>query len=131
VETFDQLYPSNHDVFGLVDLFGWRNIVQQRAGVETKPAKHLSLLVDFRDIYIANGNDSLYNSAGAVLVKTPKAGAVHRDVGLEPDVSGKYDIRENVTVGAGYGYLFAGRFLTENSAGDRASIVYTYATYKF
>jgi hypothetical protein len=131
VETFDQLYPSNHDVFGLVDLFGWRNIVQQRAGVETKPAKHLSLLVDFRDIYIANGNDSLYNSAGAVLVKTPKAGAMHRDVGLEPDVSGKYDIRENVTVGAGYGYLFAGRFLTENSAGDRASIVYTYATYKF
>jgi hypothetical protein len=131
VGTFDQLYPSNHDVFGLVDLFGWRNIVQQRAGVETKPMNHLSMLLDFRDLYVANGNDSLYSATGAVLVKTPKTGALHRDVGLEPDLSAKYDVRENITVGAGYGYLFAGRFLTENSTGDRASIVYTYATYKF
>jgi hypothetical protein len=131
VGTFDQLYPSNHDVFGLVDLFGWRNIIQQRAGVEVKPANHLSVLADFRDLYLANGNDSLYSSTGAVLVKTPATGARHRDVGLEPDLSAKYDIQKNVTVGAGYGYLFAGRFLTENSAGDRASIVYTFATYKF
>jgi hypothetical protein len=131
VGTFDQLYPSNHDVFGLVDLFGWRNIIQQRAGLEVKPANHLSVLADFRDLYVANGNDALYSSTGAVLVKTPATGALHRDVGLEPDLSAKYDVQKNVTVGAGYGYLFAGRFLTENSAGDRASIVYTFATYKF
>lgn len=131
VGTFDQLYPSNHDVFGLVDLFGWRNIVQQRAGVEVKPVNRLSVLADFRDLYVATGNDSLYSSAGAMLVKIPKTGALHRDVGLEPDLSAKYDVRQNITVGAGYGYLFAGRFLTENSPGDRASIVYTYATYKF
>jgi len=131
VGTFDQLYPSNHDVFGLVDLFGWRNIIQQRAGVELKPANHLSMLADFRDLYLANGNDALYSSTGAVLVKTPTTGALHRDVGLEPDLSAKYDVQKNITVGAGYGYLFAGRFLTENSGGDRASIVYTFATYKF
>jgi hypothetical protein len=131
VGTFDQLYPSNHDVFGLVDLFGWRNIIQQRAGVEVKPANHLSVLADFRDLYLANGNDSLYSSTGAVLVKTPATGALHRDVGLEPDLSAKYDLQKNIIIGAGYGYLFAGRFLTENSAGDRASIVYTFATYKF
>lgn len=131
IGTFDQLYPSNHDVFGLVDLFGWRNIVQQRAGVELKPVNHLSVLADFRDLYVANGNDSLYSSTGAALVKIPKTGALHRDVGLEPDISAKYDVRQNITVGAGYGYLFAGRFLAENSPGDRASIVYAYGMYKF
>ena len=129
--TFDQLYPSNHGVFGLVDLFGWRNIVQARAGVEVKPAKHLSVTADFRGLFLATGRDSLYNSAGSVLVKTPSTGALHRDVGVEPDVFAKYDLRENFTVGAGYGYLFAGRFLTENSPGSPASIVYTFATYKF
>jgi hypothetical protein len=131
VGTFDQLYPSNHDVFGLTDLFGWRNIVQERAGVEVKPMNHLSVNVDFRDLYLANGNDSLYSSTGSVLVKTPKTGALHRDVGKEPDLLAKYDVRENITVGVGFGYLFAGRFLTENSPGNRACIVYTFARYKF
>jgi hypothetical protein len=129
--TFDQLYPSNHDVFGLVDLFGWRNIVQERAGVEVKPVKRLSVTADFRGLFLATEHDSLYSSTGSVVVKTPSTGALHRDVGVEPDVSAKYQIRENITVGAGYGYLFAGRFLTENSPGSRASIVYTFATYKF
>ena len=131
VGTFDQLYPSNHDVFGLSDLFGWRNIVQQRAGVEVKPMNHLGVTFDFRNLYLANGNDSLYGSAGSVLVKTPAAGALHRDIGQEPDLLAQYAVRENITVGAGYGYLFAGRFLTENSSGSRASIIYTFATYKF
>jgi Alginate export len=131
VGTFDQLYPSNHGVFGLVDLLGWRNIRQMRAGVEVKPINRLSVNFDFRDLYLANGNDSLYSSTGSVLVKTPSTGAHHRDVGQEPDLSAKYDVRKNITLGAGYGYLFAGRFLTENSAGDRSSIVYTFATYKF
>ena len=131
MERFDQLYPSNHDVFGLVDLLGWENIIQMRAGVGVQPAKRLSVNFDYRDIYLANGNDSLYGAAGSVLVKTPSAGALHRDVGREPDLSAKYDVRSNITVGVGYGYLFAGRFLKENSRGDRASIVYTFATYKF
>jgi hypothetical protein len=129
--TFDQLYPSNHGVFGLVDLFGWRNIVQERVGVELRPAKRLHVNADFRGISLANGNDSLYSSTGAVLVKTPNAGALHRGVGIEPDVLAKYEIRQDLAFGAGYGYLFAGRFLSENSPGSHASIIYTFATYKF
>jgi hypothetical protein len=128
---FDQLYPSNHDVFGLVDLLGWENIVQMRAGVGVQPINHLAVNFDYRRIYLANGNDSLYSSTGAVLVKTPATGALSRDVGDEPDLFAKYDVRPNITLGVGYGYLFAGPFLTANSKGDRASIVYTYATYKF
>jgi hypothetical protein len=128
---FDQLYPSNHDVFGLVDLLGWENIVQMRAGVGVQPINHLAVNFDYREIYLADGHDSLYSSTGAVLVKSPTTGALSRDVGQEPDLFIKYDVRPNITLGAGYGYLFAGPFLMENSKGDRASIVYTYATYKF
>jgi len=128
---FDQLYPSNHDVFGLVDLLGWENIVQMRAGVGVQPINHLAVNFDYRKIFLANGNDSLYSSTGTVLVKTPATGALSRDVGDEADLFAKYDVRPNITLGLGYGYLFAGPFLTANSKGDRASIVYTYATYKF
>ena len=37
--TFDQLYPSNHDKYGFADLIGRRNLVQYRAGIEEVPAK--------------------------------------------------------------------------------------------
>jgi hypothetical protein len=131
VGRFDQLYPSNHDVFGLVDLLGWQNIIQIRAGVEVHPMDHLTVNFDYRDLQLATGHDSLYSSTGSVLVKTPATGALHTDVGQEPDLLARYDLRANVTVGAGYGYLFAGRFLKENSPGDRATIDYAFATYRF
>jgi hypothetical protein len=118
-------------VFGLADLFGWENIIQMRAGVAVQPINRLTVTFDYRNLRLADGNDSLYSSTGAVLVKTPTNGALSLAIGQEPDLFVKYDVRTNVTVGTGYGYLFAGRFLQENSAGDRASIVYTYATYKF
>ena len=128
---FDQLYPSNHDVFGLVDLLGWENIIQMRAGVGIQPINRLSVNFDFRQIYLADGNDSLYSSSGDVLVKTPATGALSRNVGQELDLFAKYDVRSNITLGAGYGCLFAGPFLMENSKGDLATIVYTFATYRF
>jgi hypothetical protein len=35
--TFDQLYPTPHDKYGLADQIGWRNVHDARAGVELKP----------------------------------------------------------------------------------------------
>src|SRR5205814_9055285 len=35
--TFDQLYPTGHDKYGLADQIGWRNINHVRTGVELKP----------------------------------------------------------------------------------------------
>ncbi len=41
--TFDTIYPTAHDRFGITDLFGWQNIEAVRAGatVEPSPAAHL------------------------------------------------------------------------------------------
>ena len=39
--TFDQLYPTPHDKYGLADQVGWRNIRHLRAGIELTPWKGL------------------------------------------------------------------------------------------
>ena len=41
--TFDTMYPTAHDRFGITDLFGWQNIEAVRAGatVRAPPAAHL------------------------------------------------------------------------------------------
>src|SRR5262249_371178 len=36
-ETFDQLYPTNHDKYGLADQIGWKNLHHVRGGVELRP----------------------------------------------------------------------------------------------
>jgi len=42
-QTFDQLYPTGHDKYGLADQVGWKNIHAFKTGVELKP--HARLMV--------------------------------------------------------------------------------------
>ncbi len=37
IGTYDQEYPSNHNAFGLVDLFGFQNIKQDRLSLQLTP----------------------------------------------------------------------------------------------
>jgi len=129
--TFDQLYPSNHDVFGLLDLLGWRNIRQFRAGVEAKPFAKLTLKFNYRDLHLATRHDALYGSTGTVIVKAPVGGALSTSIGNEADISFTSDIRKDIGIGAGYGHLFLGQFLIQNSPGSSTSIAYSFVTIKF
>ena len=131
VGTFDQLYPASHGVFGLVDLLGWRNLRQVRGGLEVSPKRTMKATFDFRTLHLASEYDGLYGSTSSVLVKAPKKGALSTDVGKEVDASFRFAARRNVEIGAGYGHLFAGNFLKQNSAGSSASLGYTFATYRF
>ncbi len=54
INTFDQQYPSNHNAFGLGDLFGFQNIKQYRLNLDLNPYPDLTLLfqtesLSFRD----------------------------------------------------------------------------------
>src|ERR1700735_1121728 len=44
VGTYDQEYPSNHNAFGLVDLFGFQNIKQRRLNLQMTPRSNLLAL---------------------------------------------------------------------------------------
>jgi len=67
--TFDQIYPSNHDKYGFDDLIGRRNLMQYRAGIEEVPAKKWRLKQQFEGFWLATADDNLYNSSGAIAVQ--------------------------------------------------------------
>jgi hypothetical protein len=129
--TFDQLYGAYHNVVGLSDLFGWRNIRHLRTGVETKPSSKVKVSFDYHFIRLANGHDGLYNSSGTEVVKPPTGGALHTDIGHDVDIYGTYNPRPWLTVGTGYSHLFWGRFLKENAHGVGSSYPYAFVTYRF
>lgn len=127
--TFDQLYPSNHDKFGFADQVGRRNLVQFRVGVEEEPTKKWKLKQAFEGYWLATANDNFYGSSGAIAVPAhPGAG---RHIGNEVDLLAEYQMNRGLNFGFGYARLFAGQFLKRNTAGNDYSYPYAYFEYNF
>jgi len=72
IGTFDQQYPSNHNAFGLVDLFGFQNIKQYRLNMDLNPYRELTLLFQGESLHAATKFDGLYSSAGSPFVNAPQ-----------------------------------------------------------
>ncbi len=127
--TFDQLYPSNHDKYGFVDLNGRRNLVQYRVGIEEVPAKKWRLKQQFEGFWLATANDNFYNGAGAIAVAA-HPGANPR-LGNELDLVAEYTLNRGLNFGFGYGCFFVGPFLTTATAGHDYQYPYAYFQYNF
>jgi hypothetical protein len=130
VGTFDQLYPTNHSKYGIVDAVGWRNIQDLRLGGELQLHPRLRVRIDYHSFWLASRADNLYSSGGSVLVRTPEAGTRANHVGQEVDVISGFEITDYLDLGAGFGHLFPGGYLRENSTGLGASYIYAFVTYQ-
>ena len=74
--TFDQLYPTAHDKYGLADQVGWRNIHHLRTALDVKPSPKWTISGSYHSWWLASTTDGLYAASGGVLVR-PVAG-LHR-----------------------------------------------------
>lgn len=128
--TFDQLYPTGHDKLGLADQVGWKNIHDVRSGVEFKATKKLSMNSFYHSWWLASRTDSLYNSAGASIVKVA-AGTAGRFVGQEADVQATYALKPQLSLAGGYANIFPGTFLKNATPGKQYHFSYAMATYSF
>ena len=128
--TFDQLYPSGHDKYGLADQVGWRNIKDIRLGLETKPLPRVGVAFEYNDWSLASATDALYVTAGAALARNT-AGTAGTHVGQEADVIATWTPVKPVALSAGYGHIFPGEFLKNTTAGHSYSFPYMMAIWKF
>jgi hypothetical protein len=127
--TFDQIYPSNHDKYGFDDLVGRRNLVQFRTGVEEEPTKKWKLKQQFEGYWLATSNDNYYASSGAIAV--PAHPGANRHIGNEFDSVAEYQLNKGLSLGFGYGLMFAGQFLKQTTPGHDYGYPYAYFEYNF
>jgi hypothetical protein len=121
--TFDTIYPTAHDRFGITDLFGWQNIESVRAGATVEPHRRLTFTVQGLDIWAADALDSIYNTSGSAIVSNK---TVHgRHVGTEIDGYSWYELNKHFNLGGGIGYFGGGQFLTN------VTTSHSYTTYYF
>ena len=83
--TFDQLYPTPHDKYGLADQVGWRNIHHVRAGLELGVIKGFPITASYHTWWLASATDGCISPAALSSPALP-AGAADRHVGHEFDV---------------------------------------------
>ena len=114
--TFDQLYPTAHDKYGLADQVGWKNIEHVRSGVELNPGTKWSLSGKYSSYWLANAHDALYNTSSAVVAKVAD-GSGGRFVGQELDGSTLYKYSKQLQFGGGFSHIFPGRFLLKATPG--------------
>jgi hypothetical protein len=127
--TFDSLYPSNHDKLGFADQVGRRNIVQFRVGVEENLSKKWRIRQAFEGFWLATSHDNFYASSGAISV--PARPGASRHIGNELDLIAEYKMNKGLNFGFGYARLFAGQFLRTTTRGHDYQYPYAYMEYNF
>ena len=137
-ESFQNLFPSNHDKYGFMDEFSWRNIHDLRAQVNAKPIKALDLELDYHAFWLAETTDFWYRSNGYSTLRTRTPDG--RDVrtigassfaGHEVDLTATYEFNKNIKVQTGYSHFFAGEYLRDTGAADDADFGYIMTTFVY
>jgi len=128
--TFDQLYPTGHDKFGLADQVGWRNIRDLHFGVEAKPKRTVTAALGVHSWWLASATDGLYSASGVLIARVASGSAGSR-VGDELDVQCVWAVNRQMQLGAGVGHIFPGPFLKLATQGNPYTFPYLMFGYSF
>jgi hypothetical protein len=123
VETFQNLYPTNHLYYGYMDLFSWQNIHNPALGLSVKPCKRLVLRADYHLFWLEKTSDGWYRANGKTLVR-PIDSDADSFAGSELDLTVQWKPAPYCTVLAGYSHFFAGEYLDDTGASDDADFAY-------
>ena len=126
IQTFDQIYPTNHGKYGIVDQVGRRNTRNVRAGLWLSPGEDLMLRAEGHSFWIASRYDALYGAGGGVVVSRVQAGSDSTDVGREFDITADWKPSQHYELGVQCGRLFPGQFLRRRSPGFPRSFYTVY-----
>jgi hypothetical protein len=127
--TFDTMYPTAHDRFGITDQFGWQNIITERFGLTIEPRHRWTVTAQYLDFWLASATDALYNTSGGVIVRDT-TGRSGTHIGQEADAYTWYELNRHVNVGVGLGYIFGGEFLKRTTKGPNYNYPYFAINFK-
>lgn len=131
VSTYDQQYPSDHNAFGLVDLFGFQNIKQRRLSITLTTHRGWTMLLQGESMHVASRYDGTYSGSASVVARVPAGGFARDGIGTGFDASMKHMIRTGLELQLGVGHFFPGYVMTHGGAGSPITLSYIQFTYRF
>jgi hypothetical protein len=127
--TFEQLYPTNHILFGYMDLFAWKNMVSYGGNFQMRPTKnsHFEIWGNvFRkqqtdDAWYRAAQNVYFGATGGNPAGCTGVGGTCTSASLGQEIDVIYTMFfKNNKVGwqVGYGHFFAGQFLEQWANSD-------------
>ena len=120
--TFDQLFPTNHNKYGHIDIVGYRNINNWMVGAGVKPHPRVIFSADFH-WFTLDAKESGWFGEGGGVNRAANANA-DTDLGQEIDLWASYKFSEHLSFAAGYSHFFAGPFMEDTGRSDDANLFY-------
>jgi len=124
MNTFDNLFPTNHFHYGYMDLMAWKNMVNYQVMFDVKPSDVSKFQINFIWHRLANTRDNWYR-AGQVAYATSAASNQAASIGQELDIHYWHTFKEKFKFEVGYGHFFTGEYLeklaTKNTTGAPTS----------
>lgn len=131
IETFDNLYPTNHIHYGQMDLFSWRNSHQIELDVSVKPMDKVTVMGEAHFIFIDETTDAWYNAGGGVVRRAAPGTDPDSYIGTEIDLKANYKPSDWFTVEVGYSHFFAGDYVSDTGQDEDADWGYLMTTITF
>lgn len=131
ISTYDQQYPSNHNAFGLVDLFGFQDIQQERLSLSAITHSQWTFLLQGESLQVANNHDGVYSGSAGTVVSAPTGGFSRNGIGSGLDAQGKHTFGHGLETNMGVGHFFPGYVMTSRSKGAPLTLAYAQLTYRF
>lgn len=129
VTTFNNLFPTNHDKYGYMDLFSWKNLHDLRAGFSAAPVSFMKASLDYHAFFLpepANGQFLVNGAQGRA--GSPTAGHF---AGQELDFLLKFEPIKYFDGWIGYSVFFPGAFFSDTGGSDIAQFFYVQLTARY
>ena len=115
-QTFDLLFGTNHRPYGMMDLWGLRNVHSPRLMSAISPVRNLLLTADYYLLWLADTHDFFFPDSGP----GRSANGYGRNsqfksfVGSELDVVATYNVARFGEIQLGYGHFFVGDYIEQS-----------------
>jgi len=125
-KTFDPLYQSTHDPYGLIDFFRWQNMEEFALFLDFTPIKdRMKGSLQYHRYNLPETNDAWYGSGGSKIRYDKNKSKYASDyVGSEVDLVLKYKVLSFLDLEGGYAHFFCGDYVKDTGSSKDADWFY-------
>ncbi len=129
VTTFNNLFPTNHDKYGYMDLFSWKNLHDIRFSFDTQPLEWLKTKLDYHAFFLPDPANGAFLASGAQW-RAGAPGAGHF-AGQEVDLLFTFKPWKYFDALVGYSVFFPGTFFSDTGPSDTSHFFYTQFAFRY
>ncbi|MFM2141824.1 MAG: hypothetical protein RLZZ476_368 [Verrucomicrobiota bacterium] len=130
VHTFQNLFPTNHPPYGLMDTFSWQNMHNLVLRLSAQPHAKVKTTLDLHSFWLNTTGDAWYRANGTTQVRAINPNA-RRHAGCEVDFTVNAKLSQHLDMLLGYSHFFAGAYLADTGASDDANFAYLMLTLNY